>query len=316
MLKIIFMGTPKFALPSLKALYESDFIEILSVVTKPDEPRGRGMRHMPPPIKTAAEKLGLKVYQPKRVSSPKFIPKLREMAPDVIVVVAYGQILKPEVLEIPLKGCVNLHPSLLPRYRGPAPIQWAIINGEEETGVTVMFLDEGEDTGDIIAQRRVRIGEGDTAETLHDRLSQIGAQLLVEVLRDMDRGKVSRRRQDHAQATYAPKLKKEDGHIDWTADSARICNLIRGTKPWPGAYSYLQDGRMIKIHEAISSQPDEGPEVDLEPGQIYVSPRNDLFVRTGDGWVRLLSVQPEGKRRMSGPDFVNGYRVKTGDRLR
>ena len=316
MLKIIFMGTPKFALPSLKALYESDFVEILSVVTKPDEPRGRGMKLMPSPVKRMAEELGLKVYQPKRASSPKFVSKLREMSPDVIVVVAYGQILRREVLEIPSRGCVNLHPSLLPKYRGPAPIQWAIINGEKETGVTVMFLDEGEDTGDIIAQKRVKIEEGETAETLYDRLSRIGAQLLVEVLRDMDRGEVNRRAQDHSQATYAPKLRRKDGRIDWSADSDRICNLIRGMKPWPGTYSHLHNGRMIKIHEAISSSPEEEPEIELEPGQIYISPHNDLFVKTGDGWVKLLSLQPEGKRRMSGLDFVNGYKVKTGDRLR
>lgn len=316
MLRVLFMGTPKFALPSLKAMYEADFIEILSVVTKPDEPKGRGMKLTPPPVKTAAVELGLKVYQPRRASSPKFISKLKEIAPDVIVVVAYGQILKKEVLEIPPKGCVNLHPSLLPKYRGPAPIQWAIINGERETGVTVMFLDEGEDTGDIIAQKRVKIEDDDTAETLYDRLSLIGAQLLIDVLRDMDRGEVSGRAQDHSQATYAPKLRKEDGHIDWTADSVRIYNLIRGTKPWPGAYSYMGDDRMIKIHEAIPSRPDEGPEINLEPGQIYISPHNDLFVRTGDGWLKLLFVQPEGRRRMSGADFVNGYRIKTGDRLR
>jgi methionyl-tRNA formyltransferase len=316
MLRIVFMGTPQFAVPSLERISGLEFAEIIAVVTKPDEPRGRGMKLTSPPVKVVAERLGLQVYQPKRVSSPKFVAKLKVINPDVIVVVAYGQLLKPDVLEIPPKGCINLHPSLLPKYRGPAPIQRAIINGERKTGVTVMFLDEGEDTGDVIAQKCVAIRDEDTAETLYNRLSMIGAQLLVEVLRDMDRGEVKGRPQDHSQASYAPKLKKEDGHIDWSRRSDQIRDLIRGTKPWPGAYTFMESGRMLKVHEAIPSIPSKGPEIELEPGQIYISPQNELFVRTGDGWMELRSVQPEGKKSMSGTDFVNGYRIKTGDRLR
>lgn len=315
MLSLVFMGTSEFALPSLKRIAEADFLDLRAVVTQPDRPKGRGYKLEPPPVKKLAEELGVPVHQPERASSPEFVEKLRSIGPDLIVVVAYGQLLKRNVLEIPPRGCLNLHPSLLPKYRGAAPIQRAIMNGERVTGVTVMFLDEGEDTGDIIAQREVEIGEEDTAATLSRKLAEIGAELLIDVLRRMDGGEVERFPQDHSKATYAPKLTKEEGHIDWSKTSAEINRLVRAVQPWPGAYAFLPDGRRLKVIECPVERPEQELEIPLEPGSIYISPDKKLFVRTGDGWIRLRVVQPEGKRAMSDLDFINGYKVRTGDRL-
>lgn len=316
MLSLVFMGTSEFALPSLKKISEADFLDLKAVVTQPDRPKGRGYRLEPPPVKRLALELGLPVLQPERASSPRFVRQLRSIGPDLIVVVAYGQLLKRSVLEIPPRGCINLHPSLLPKYRGAAPIQRAIMNGERVTGVTVIFLDEGQDTGDIIAQREVEIDEEDTAVTLAARLAEAGADLLIEVLKRMDEGEVKSFPQDHSKATYAPKLTKEEGHIDWSRSSAEINRLVRAVHPWPGAYAFLPDGRRLKVMDCPLERPDQEIECPLEPGSIYISPDRKLFVRTGDGWIRLKVVQPEGKRAMSDLDFVNGYKVRTGDRLR
>lgn len=308
------MGTSEFALPSLRRIAEADFLELRAVVTQPDRPKGRGRKLQPPPVKVVAQEMGVEVHQPERVSSPQFVERLKVMEPDLIAVVAYGQLLRRNVLELPPKGCVNLHPSLLPKYRGAAPIQRAIIEGERVTGVTVIFLDEGEDTGDIIAQREVEILEDDTAVTLSERLARVGADLLIEVLREIDRGEVRRFPQDHSRATRAPKLSKEEGHIDWSMTSSQIDRLVRGVQPWPGAYTFTPDGRMLKVLSCSVESPPEPPE--LPPGSVYVSPDRRLFVRTGDGWVRVREVQPEGRRRMSDLDFINGYKVQTGLMLR
>ena len=312
-MRIVFMGTSEFSVPSLQALIAQNF-DIMGVVTQPDRPSGRGKRLVPSPVKITASRHNLRVYQPERVRQPDFIRTLRELQPEAIVVVAFGQIIPKTVLDLPPCGCINVHPSLLPMYRGAAPIQWALINGEEETGVTIMLLDETEDTGDIILQRRVSIAPEDNAATLSDRLASTAATLLVEVLESSPKNAPPPHTpQNHDQATHAPKLTKERGQINWEVSANKICNLVRGTAIWPGAHTFLNGELRLKIlacHVMI-----DVPEINVAPGYSVVTPQRDLIVGTGAGILRVTRVQPANKQIMDADEFINGYRVKTGARF-
>ena len=312
-MRIVFMGTSEFSVPSLQALTTRDF-EIIGVVTQPDRPAGRGNKLMPPPVKVAAAHHNLKVYQPERVRNPDFIRTLKELRPDAIVVVAFGQIIPKAVLDLPPSGCINVHPSLLPKYRGAAPIQWALINGEEESGITIMLLDETEDTGDIILQRRVQIGPQESAATLAKQLAITAATALIDVLEATPtNAPPPHTPQNHDEATHAPKLTKESGRINWAASAAEIRNLVRGTAIWPGAYTFLNGELRLKILECqvIADDPEKG----RMPGDITVTTERDLTVGTSDGTIRITSVQPANKQTMDAKAFINGYRVETGARF-
>jgi len=301
------MGTPEFAVPSLLKLAGGPH-RVVSVVTAPDKPSGRGLKLTPTPVKRAALDIGVPVMTPVRLKAPSFIASLASMEPDLITVVAF-RILPKEVFSIPVMGTVNLHPSLLPKYRGPAPINWAIINGERETGVTTFFINENVDAGDIILQRRVEIGEDETAGELHDRLMHIGAELLAETVDLIAQGKAKVIRQPAEAPSRAPKLSREDGLIDWSQPSQRVRNFVRGMTPYPGAYTFL-GGKMLKISRIeISGEGPAGP-----PGEIAdASPKEGIYVNTGDGIVRITQLQPEGGRVMTGAEFVRGHRISPGE---
>ena len=306
------MGTGEFAIPSLEQLITGNF-DILGVVTQPDRPSGRGKRLNPPPVKIFASELGLSIYQPDKVRHRDFIRVLKKLQPTAIVVAAFGQFLPKSVLAIPPCGCINTHPSLLPKYRGAAPIQWALINGETETGITIMLLDEGADTGDIILQKRVKIDPRDTASTLSNRLAHLAAPLLIQALESASDVPPPHSPQNHAEATHAPRLTKEVGQIDWEKYAAEICNLVRGTATWPSAYTYFGDNLRLKI---IDSAPINHANLsDFPPGTIQITPDKELIVFAGKGAVRLNHVQPANRRKISGYDFINGHRLKTGDRF-
>lgn len=307
--KIVFMGTPLFAVPSLEALIEAGHL-VAAVVTQPDKPQGRGMGSLPSPVKKAALAHGIRVFEPVKLRDDSFIRELKGLGADFFVVVAYGKILPQTVLDIPPKGCVNLHASLLPKYRGAAPINRAIVNGEGETGVSTMLMDAGMDTGPVLLEKRVRIGEDDTAEDLSKSLSTVGATLLVETIGLLSEDKIRPRAQDGSNATYAPMLKKEDGEIDWTKTARDIKNLIRGLYPWPGAYTRWK-GKTIKVH---SGRVVEG-EARGTAGAIVGVSKEGILVACGSGLFEITELQPENKRRMSAGDFVQGYRITEGERF-
>jgi methionyl-tRNA formyltransferase len=294
-MRIVFMGTAELACPSLEAVAKMPDQEVVALFTQPDRPKGRALQISPPPAKVVATRLGLPVHQPAKAREPASLATLQQLQPDLIIVVAYGQILPRGILEIPQQGCVNVHASLLPRWRGAAPIQYAILAGDLETGVTTMFMDEQMDTGDIILQQRERIRPDDTAATLHDRLAAIGAELLVETVRKIAAGTAPRTKQASELATYAKKLSKEDGRIDWMLPAVEIERRIRAFDPWPGAFAFLGD-TMLKFWRA-----EVLPEESLSPGEI----RGDR-VGTGRGALRLLEVQPAGGKRMSFDSLLRG----------
>lgn len=305
-MKIIFMGTPEFAVPSLLAL-KDDGYEIAAVVTRIDKPSGRGRSMAAPAVKLAALDRGLDVLQPKRVRDPQFIETLRALNPDMIVVAAYGQILPKDILTLPRYGCVNVHASLLPAYRGAAPINWAIIRGDGETGITIMQMDEGMDTGDILLQEALPIGRDDTAGSLTSKLSVLGAKLISRAVPMIESGMLTPRPQDHSLATLANPLKKEDGRIDWQLPAAEIVNRVRGLTPWPGAYTFLE-GNMLKIIQA------EAVPGAMEAGMISAD-GNTMDVGTGQDLLRIIRIQPAGKKAMSGPEFVRGHRGLHGKKF-
>ncbi len=294
------MGTPQFAVRPLHALAEAGH-ELAAVVTRVDKPAGRGRSMAAPPVKLAAQQMGLTVFQPKRVRESEFVETLRNLVPDVIVVAAYGQILPKEILFMPKYGCVNIHASLLPAYRGAAPINWAVIHGDSETGITIMRMDEGMDTGDILMQERVSIDAKDTAGTLTEKLSVLGAKLITTVLPLIATGNLPAVAQDSSQATLAPLLKKGDGRIDWKLPAVEIHNRVRGLSPWPGAFTFL-NGKLMKI---IESEVVAG---DGEPGMLTEVNRRQLTAGTGKGMLRILSIQPEGKKVMTAEEFLRGRR--------
>lgn len=308
--KILFMGTPEFAVPSLDILVKNSYT-IAGVVTQPDRPKGRGRKSLPSPVKVYAEDSDIPVYQPERVRDEEFLSLFRENVPDMVVLAAFGQILPKEIIELPPLGCLNVHPSLLPRYRGAAPINWALIEGEEITGVTIMMMDEGVDTGDILLQRETDIAPDEIFDELHDRLSHLGAEILLEAVKGAVDGSITRTPQDSSLATYAPMLTKDTGYIDWNKSAYEIVNLIRGLSFSPGAYAFLGD-KKLKIFHAVPGPLSSG---EKEPGKIGQLMESGLQVSTADGHVYVQDVQLEGKKRMSVTDFMRGYRFSDDDVL-
>jgi methionyl-tRNA formyltransferase len=306
-MKIVYMGTPQFAVPPLRSLHNAGYA-IAAVVTRTDKPAGRGKVLTPPPVKTTALDLGIPVLQPKRVREPPFIETLRALAPEMIIVAAYGQILPREILTLPPFGCVNIHASLLPAYRGAAPINWAIIRGEAETGVTIMQMDEGMDTGAVLLRERITIEGKDTAGTLTERLSVLGARAIVDALPRIASGELKPQQQDHERATMAPLLKKVDGLIDWTASALDIHNRVRGLSPWPGAYTHLE-GKLVKVLETGTR------DGSAEPGVITTPEKDSVVVGTGSGLLRIVMLQPEGKKAMTAAEFLRGHRDIAGKKF-
>ncbi|MFH1623692.1 MAG: methionyl-tRNA formyltransferase [Pseudomonadota bacterium] len=306
-MKIVFMGTPGFAIPALDLLIAGSE-NVVAIVTRPDRPKGRGRKLNPSPVKELAERKGIAVFQPEKANDDSFISQLRALIPDAIVVVAFGHILPKDILNIPRFGCINVHASLLPRYRGAAPINWALINGQNVTGVTTMLMDEGLDTGDILLQQEVEIEEGDTAESLHDKLASIGAELLLETLQRLKEGTMTPVPQDHAKATLAPMLKKGDGLIDWGKEARQISNLIRALTPWPGSFTHLQ-GKILKILKGTALE--EDPK-ETAPGTIAGLDREGIRVSTGHGFLLITEVQLQGHKKMGVADFLRGHGHKIG----
>jgi len=306
-MRLVYMGTPQFAVPPLQALAEAGH-EIAGVVTRADKPVGRGKTLAAPPVKRVAIDRGLPVMQPVRVREASFVEQLRTLAPEAIIVAAYGQILPKDILTLPKFGCLNIHASLLPRYRGAAPINWAIVRGEKESGVTIMQMDEGMDTGAILTQERIPIEDADTAGTLSEKLSLLGARTITAALQLLASGNLVPTAQDDSQATLAPLLKKENGIIDWTLSAVEIRNRVRGFSPWPGAYSFL-DG---KIHKILAAEAESGTG---EAGLLYVREKNILEIGTGSGLLRVLNIQPEGKKPMTAAEFTRGHRDLAGKKF-
>jgi methionyl-tRNA formyltransferase len=303
---VLFMGTPEFAVPTVQALLDSRHA-LRAVVTQPDKPSGRGRRLSAPPVKQLALENGIPCLQPAILRDPEVVAELGALEPEVIVVAAYGKILPPDVLAIPPKGCINGHASLLPKYRGAAPIQWAIINGERETGVTIILMDEEMDHGPILVQRSAPIAPGETAGELHDRLAAQVADALLEALEGLEAGTISPVPQDHSQATFAPLLAKEDGRLDWSEPAETLVNRVRGVTPWPGATTTL-DGTPLKVWRATVG----AKEASGRPGEVVAVGDDGLSVACGRGAVLLEEVQVAGKRRMDASSFLRGYQVALG----
>ncbi len=308
-LRIVFMGSAPFAVPCLDALVESRH-EVIEVVAQPCKPAGRGMRMRECAVSEYAKEKGLALYQPTGVRGSEPIEHFRELSPDLIVVVAYGKILPRELIEIPAMGCINVHASLLPKYRGAAPINWAIAEGERETGVTTLFINEELDAGDMLLAASTPIDEVENASMLHDRLASMGAGLLIRTIDGLIDGSVKPTPQDHSKATHAPLMKKDDGHVDWSMPARRIFDRIRAFTPWPGSFATV-DGKKIRIHEAAALKSDHGK----APGTI-IECGDHMTVACGEGALCILELQLEGGRRMPACDFLRGHKLKEGDALR
>lgn len=303
------MGTPEFAVTCLEGLMEAEFIDIVGVVTQPDRARGRGQRVSYSPIKEFALQAGLKVYQPQNVNDAKFLEELRALNLDAIIVVAFGQLLRESVLNLTPLGCINVHASLLPKYRGASPIHRVIINGETNTGITTMYMDKGWDTGDMILQEEILIPAEMTVGELHDKLAQLGSRLLCESLRQIVTDTAPRIPQDQSKATYAKKILKEEGQICWQRPAEEIYNQIRGMNPWPVAYTWYQ-GEIFKIYKAKVAREANGGQV----GEIiHLDPSQGILVQTGKGSLWLLEVQPANKRRMQIKAYLNGHKIRQGE---
>jgi len=311
-LRIVFMGTPGLARASLEALLREPAFQLVGVVTQPDRPKGRELKLQPSPVKEVAVRAGLPVLQPAKARDENFISALRELQPDLIAVAAYGQILPKQILELPHFGCLNVHTSLLPKHRGAAPIQWAILNGDPETGVTIMKMDVGLDTGDILTQRATPIKANDNAQTLHDRLAQLGAELLMQTIPDYVAGKIQPRPQPADGISHAPKLKKEDGRIDWTLPAGTIWNRVRAFTPWPGAFTFLSaqpHAQLLKIWET------EVISESGSPGEILHVDKSGPVIGCGEEALRIITLQREGGRRMIAAEFLAGHPLKVGEKF-
>lgn len=304
------MGTPEFAVPSLDMLLKEGY-DVVAVVTQPDKPKGRGNKMALPPVKEYALKHGIEVLQPEKVKTEEFACAIRKINPDLLVTAAYGKILPKSVLDIPQFGCINVHGSLLPKYRGAAPIQWSIINGEEKTGITTMFTDVGMDTGDMLLKGELEITEDMTGGELHDRLSLLGAEVLKKTLDKLKDGTIERVRQSDTEATYACMMTKDTGLIDWTKSSKEVHNLVRGTNPWPGAYTYYKGQKMkIWMTSVIS-----GDKHGLKPGTICKASRDGIDIACGEGKLNIKEVQFESCRRMCVEDYICGHKMDEGEML-
>ncbi|MBU0647805.1 methionyl-tRNA formyltransferase [Patescibacteria group bacterium] len=301
--KLIFMGTPDFAVKSLRALIKEKY-DVVGVFTAPDRKKGRGQSVHQSPIKVLAEENNMKVFQPDKIKNEEWVEKIRELGPDIIVVAAYGQIIPKSILEIPKYGCVNVHASLLPKYRGASPIHYALLHGKKETGITIMKMDQGMDTGDIISNFQFPIFKNDNLETLHDKLAKLGAKLLVETLPDYIDGNIEPRKQDEAGATYTGKIEKKDGRIDWNKTSKELWNMVRAFDPWPGTFTYL-DGKCLKIRRVEMS------DMELKPGETLVED-GKLYIGTADKALEIKKLQMEGKKCMVTSEFVKGCRMDQG----
>lgn len=310
-MRIVFMGTPDFAVGTLEALIEAGH-DIAGVVTQPDKPKGRGKNLMAPPVKQAAIARGLAVYQPKKVRDPEFIQILRKLEPQIIVVVAFGQIIPQEILELAPFGCINVHGSLLPKYRGAAPIQWAVIDGEKESGVTIMKMDAGLDTGDMISKEIVPLEDKETGGSLFDKLAKAGARLCVQTLPSIENETaVYEKQPEESPTAYASMIDKKMGCIQWEEKAKNIEQLIRGLNPWPSAYTYLQ-GKTLKIWEADVLSEESGK----EPGEVVRTDKTGLYIQTGDKVLCVKELQLEGKKRMEAGAFLRGYEIPEGTRLK
>lgn len=303
--RILFMGTPAFALPALELLCKRNY-HVIGVVTQPDRPQGRGQKEIATPVKLLAQKLELPVFQPEKIKELSFLDTLTRLNPEMVVVAAYGQILPKTVIDFPLYGCLNIHPSLLPLYRGAAPINWTLIRGDKKTGVTIMCMDEGMDSGDILIQQEISIDAADNYMRLHDRLAVLGANLLIEAIEQTLAGTVLHKPQDPRQVTFAPRLKKETGRICWNRPASEIVNLIRGLSPEPAAYTFLA-GQMLKIFSAQAEN--DGSEA--VPGTVGELTDRGLAVAAACGKVFIKEIQLAGKKRMSVADFLRGYRLSS-----
>jgi len=307
-LRVVFMGTPELARTVLVALAEDSHFQVAAVVAQPDKPAGRHLQLMPPPVKVEALARGLPVLQPRKAREPEFLDQLRALAPDLIVVAAYGQILPQALLDLPRHGCLNVHTSLLPRWRGAAPIQWAIAEGDAETGVTLMRMEAGLDTGPMVSEVRTPIADTDTGQTLHDRLALLGARLLVESIPGYVSGQLQPRPQPAEGVTYARKITREDGRLDWRQPARVLWNRLRAFTPWPGAFCLLPaepQPKLLKVHAATPAETAAAG----SPGEVVSADKSGIVVACGTGALRITGVQPEGGRRMTAGDFLSGHRL-------
>ena len=312
-MRVIFMGTPDFSVGTLEALIAAGH-DVCLAVTQPDKPKGRGGKMQYTPVKEKALFYNIPVYQPKRVRDPECVEELRKYNADVMVVVAFGQILPKEILEMTSYGCINVHASLLPKYRGAAPIQWAIIEGEKVTGVTTMQMDEGLDTGDMILKTEVPVAADETGESLHDKLAAAGAALCVETLRALEDGTAVREKQGESPTAYAKMLTKELGNIDWAEPAVKIERLVRGLNSWPSAYTHW-NGKVMKIWRAAAEAAETAETADVQPGTVVSVEKESFAVQTGDGVLRVLEVQMPGKKRMDAGAFLRGNTMEPGELL-
>lgn len=300
--RVIFMGTPEFSVPCLKALAEHT--EIVGVVTQPDKPRGRGQKLQPSPVKALAEAEGFRIYQPERIKTEEFVEALEALHPDLMVVVAFGKILSQRILDIPSYGCINVHASLLPKYRGAAPMQWSIINGEHRTGITTMFMDAGLDTGDMLLKQELEITENMTLEELHDALMGMGANVLIETLEQLSNGTLKRIPQTDEGSCYATMIGKETGNIDWKEPARAVHNLVRGLDSWPGAYTFLDGGKYKIWRTKILDG-----RTDAAPGTILQADKRGLVVAAGGGLLEVVELQAPGGKRMAARDYLLGHAI-------
>lgn len=308
-LKTFFMGTPEFAVPCLKRLIEIS--DVVGVATQPDKKRGRGQKVTPSPVKVFAQEFGLSVYQPERIRNEDFISQLNSLSPDLIVVVAFGQILPQRILDLPSLGCINVHASLLPRYRGAAPMQRCLMAGETVTGVTTMFMDAGLDTGDILLKEEVEVGTDTTLEMLHDALSEIGANLLEKTITALMNGTLTRIKQDDSMSSYADILTKETGKMDWKKSAIELHNLVRALDSWPGAYT-IWEGQTFKIWRTRVISEDDNQGI---PGEVIQKTRQGFMVATGNGILEILELQAPGKKRMPAMDYLRGHTISEYSRF-
>jgi methionyl-tRNA formyltransferase len=325
-MRIVFMGTAELSCASLEKLACSQGFQITAVVTQPDRPKGRELKPQSSSVKTLALRLGLPVLQPLRARDEKFIAELRALQPDLIVVAAYGQILPQSILDLPRHGCLNVHTSLLPKYRGAAPIQWAIANGDTETGVTIMKMDAGLDTGEIVMQQRTAIQPADDSTALHDRLARLGAELLVQTIPDYVTGKIQPRAQPAEGVSRAPKIKKEDGHIDWNLPAKTIWNRLRAFTPWPGAFTFFSGTDILPVRNKPETSPAtphllkiwkaEIVERSGKPGEILSAGKDGIVIACGKDALRILELQREGGRRMSAAEFLAGHTLQVGRKFK
>ena len=300
-MRVVFMGTPDFSVPALERIATEH--EVVAVVTQKDKPKGRGQSVSYTPVKESALKLNIPIYQPDKVKEESFVEELRELNPDVIVVIAFGQILSNDILTLPKYGCINVHASLLPKYRGAAPIQWAVIDGEEKSGVCTMKMDEGLDTGDIIDKEEITLDPKETGGSLFDKLAALGGELILKTLQNLEFGNSQFIKQDDSKSTYAKKMTKDLGHIDFTKDAVSIERLIRGLNPWPSAFTYL-DGKVMKIWDA------DVVDAGGEPGTVISEDKDSFVIATGDKALKVNELQLEGKKRMKASDFLNGRSIE------